>query len=438
MTKVAGTSALVDVYGYSGQVEEPNEQKKDVGFQDGERPPHEYLNWLFSTTALALNHVLQNGVAEWNTETAYAAGNLTKHNGGLLYKALLDNQGAEPPLAGSNIWARALGGELASSIGIDTAMGSAKFRRKLAPNVASAASINLGAIQGNIFTITGAASISAFTNGAKGDEFNIRFSGALSLVNSDDLILPGTANIQTSPGDRLWLTVIDDVGTCEVTYYVRADGRAVVTPATAQPGDIKMFGGLTTETGWYDCIGTSLLRASEPALYASIGTAFGAIDSDHFNVPDMRGVFPRGYDGTANRDPDRGTRIALLPGGATGNNIGSYQADQIKAHDHVFTGSPVAGHTHIFTGSPVSNHAHTLTVSDVVGDTPPYFAGAGGAPVQQRNPGNRSLSTDPAGGHTPAGSLSTAGGFTPAGVIGQTGGNETRPKNVYLRFLIKA
>lgn len=41
----------------------------------------------------------------------------------------------------------------------------------------------------------------------------------------------------------------------------------------------------TVPSGWLQCNGASLLRASYPALFASIGTTFGAADGTHFTLP---------------------------------------------------------------------------------------------------------------------------------------------------------
>jgi microcystin-dependent protein len=91
-----------------------------------------------------------------------------------------------------------------------------------------------------------------------------------------------------------------------------------------------MYGASTAPTNFLSCDGTSYSRTTYATLFAVIGTSFGAIDVDSFSVPDFRGVFPRGWNDTNTNlyaDPDRLTRTALYTGGATGNNVGSYQAD---------------------------------------------------------------------------------------------------------------
>ena len=64
-------------------------------------------------------------------------------------------------------------------------------------------------------------------------------------------------------------------------------------------GEIVGWPLATPPTGFILCDGSSLLRAGTYAgLFAVIGTTFGTADGTHFNVPDLRGRFPLGVDGT--------------------------------------------------------------------------------------------------------------------------------------------
>lgn len=80
--------------------------------------------------------------------------------------------------------------------------------------------------------------------------------------------------------------------------------------------------------GTLECNGAAVSRATYGRLFAVIGTAFGAGDgTTTFNVPPS-GVFYRSWDHGLANDPDAATRTALN-GGATGDHVGSYQADQL-------------------------------------------------------------------------------------------------------------
>lgn len=69
--------------------------------------------------------------------------------------------------------------------------------------------------------------------------------------------------------------------------------------------------------------GTLLLVADYPALFAVIGNFYGGDGVTDFALPDDRGLFERGYDPLATRDPTGDTR-----------GFGSYQASDNLAHTH--------------------------------------------------------------------------------------------------------
>lgn len=153
-------------------------------------------------------------------------------------------------------------------------------------------------------------------------------------------------------------------------------------------GSIQAFGGTTLPTGWVDCDGQSYLRTEYPQLFDAIGTAWGAADSTHFNVPDLRGRFLRGQDDGAGFDPNAASRTASNPGGNTGDAVGSYQADGVGSHTHSFS----------------------ISLGDNNDDT--------------ANP--------------PAASNGSLQGVTYNGTTGSGGGLETRPKNASVKFMIRA
>lgn len=71
-------------------------------------------------------------------------------------------------------------------------------------------------------------------------------------------------------------------------------------------GIVLPFAGATAPTGWLLCQGQAVSRTTYAALFAVIGATYGAGDgTTTFNVPDMRGEFPRGLDAGRNVDPGR-------------------------------------------------------------------------------------------------------------------------------------
>jgi hypothetical protein len=169
-------------------------------------------------------------------------------------------------------------------------------------------------------------------------------------------------------------------------------GNSISTSLLVPPGTINAYGGNTAPAGWLLCDGGSYLNASSGLyanLYAAIGNNFGG-SGISFNVPDLRGRFLRGVNGstannagvTASNDPD----IALRT--PNGNNLtnapGSTQSDTLKSHTH----------------------------------------GVPGAVISY------------AGGSTPNANVLTGGGSLVENVS-NSGGSETRPKNVYVNYIIK-
>jgi microcystin-dependent protein len=104
-------------------------------------------------------------------------------------------------------------------------------------------------------------------------------------------------------------------------------------PLDLPPGTIHAFAGTTAPEGWMICDGTAISRTDYAGLFAAIGELWGNGDgSTTFNLPDLEGRFLRGADNSSGIDPDAGSRIPLGNGVAEG--VGSLQNDQYKSHNH--------------------------------------------------------------------------------------------------------
>jgi microcystin-dependent protein len=112
-----------------------------------------------------------------------------------------------------------------------------------------------------------------------------------------------------------------------------------VVRALCPPGTIVAFGGVNIPSGWLLCDGTSYSRTVYPRLFSAIGTACGnSGGTNNFNLPDLRGMFLRGVNSGRTgiyRDPDAAQRVAAVTGGNTGNNVGSVQTNQFGIHNHI-------------------------------------------------------------------------------------------------------
>ncbi len=162
--------------------------------------------------------------------------------------------------------------------------------------------------------------------------------------------------------------------------------------ATIMPvGAIIPYAGSSAPTGFFLCNGDQVSRSTYSVLYAVIGISYGDGDgSTTYHLPDMRGRFLRGVDGSAGRDPDKDNRSPSQAGGNGGNNIGSVQ------------GYEVQGHTHTYLDMNPN--------SKVEVDNPDTF---GGTEFPYDTETNATRTTN------------------------STGGNETRPVNIYVNYIIR-
>ena len=141
---------------------------------------------------------------------------------------------------------------------------------------------------------------------------------------------PGTGTPATTPGAH-WYGMVTD----EIQNVVEGAGltpshtdhaqlyQAILAISSAQmpPGFVAPFAGATAPAGWLECNGAAVSRSTYAALFAAIGTIHGVGDgATTFNLPDTRGEFIRGHDHGRGVD--------------AGRVLGSWQADEFKAHAH--------------------------------------------------------------------------------------------------------
>jgi microcystin-dependent protein len=162
---------------------------------------------------------------------------------------------------------------------------------------------------------------------------------------------------------------------------------AAVQQALCPAGTVVSYMGTTAPTGWLLCDGSLKVRTDYPALFAVLGTKCGFLTANDFYLPDFRGRFLRGWDNATGRDPDRLTRTAMAANGATGDTIGSIQADAFKSHQH--------------------------SVSFITAGYSASYNGGGEVLSNGRNNGGATRISD------------------------TTGGNETRPANANVNYIIK-
>lgn len=151
-------------------------------------------------------------------------------------------------------------------------------------------------------------------------------------------------------------------------------------------GSIMIWATEDPPEDWLICNGSEVSRQTYPDLFEILGESYGPGNgATTFNLPDYRGVFMRGRDAGSERDPDVGTRTDRGDG-TTGDAVGTRQEDEFKSHNH------------------------TLNVASGSGSL-----GPGGSSMQSPGTG-------------PAYNIN----------VTTVGGKETRPKNIYVNYVIKA
>lgn len=183
-------------------------------------------------------------------------------------------------------------------------------------------------------------------------------------------------------------------GDLAVTGTITVGGGNIIPP-----GVIWEYGGASAPTGWLVCDGSPVSRSTYAALFAVIGTSYGAGDgSTTFNLPDRRDRFGVGAGSTYSR-------------GATGGAT-SVTTSSNGAHDHtgsagstVLTESQIPAHTHTGTTSTNGDHAHNYSTGTT-------FSGAGYTAGGARYDGPVGATTTTNGAHNHTFTTNSTGGGT--------------------------
>lgn len=185
-----------------------------------------------------------------------------------------------------------------------------------------------------------------------------------------------------------------------LTNLGAASAASVAALPVVIPGSVLLWPANAAPTGYLECDGSAVSRATYAAIFTVMGIAYGAGDgSTTFNLPDMRGYFARGWDHGAGVDPAR--------------TFGSTQQDQFQTHAH-----------------NVSDPSHSHALSGISSNAK-YLDSSTGGPNDYTGTGAHSTGVIPQNTNTSATGVTVGAPST-----GNTG-TETRPKNLTFMYIVK-
>ena len=197
--------------------------------------------------------------------------------------------------------------------------------------------------------------------------------GQITTLEDTDILL-----VSQDSGGGLFIS--KRISVSDLTTEIGGGGGGSSIPV----GGILIWPGSLVPLGFLECNGAAVSRTGFSVLFTLIAVHYGAGNgSTTFNVPDYRGEFLRGWAHGSTNDPDKASRTNRGDG-VTGDNIGTKQATQLKAHNHL-----VAEYSGAQEGVITFSHINANTNGDI---------------------GNRT---------------------------GSTGGSESRPRNVNVMYIIK-
>jgi microcystin-dependent protein len=226
---------------------------------------------------------------------------------------------------------------------------------------------------------------------------------ALGVAAGRALVYPGTGPEIYDAGSRKIANITDGILTGDVANKGQLDTEVAAVAANVVPvGASILWGGTSAPAGYLKENGAAVSRTTYAALFAVIGTTFGAGDgSTTFNVPESRGEFLRGLDDGRGVDSGRG--------------IATAQAEMIGPHTHPGSASTDGVHSHTLLPDGMAHGANGTSTSS--------FRTSRGDVTTSSTPTAQATSSD--------------GDHTHTITVSANSGTENRPRNVAKLMCIK-
>ena len=240
-------------------------------------------------------------------------------------------------------------------------------------------------------------------------------------IEFSELSTNGTNFIGLRAPESVDSDVIFDLPPADGTngQVLQTNGSGALTFATfgsVPVGAIFCMAESAVPSGYVECNGQSLnkTQSANTPLFNIIQYKYGG-SGNNFNVPDLRGEFVRGWASNTSetaRDQGRG--------------IGTTQGDQNQNHNHTYSNNSitVSGANHNHSIRKINLQPSIANVAITLGSGQSYQIG-----YSTSNSGSTNQAI------LDSGSLSMSG--TVGITINNNGGNESRPRNVALMYIIK-
>ena len=469
MPNISKPADMSSIWASAGNSVAPSAAKIAQGWVV-ELPPYQTANFIANKQDSFNAHTNQHGIPVWDAVTEYQGGvSYTKGNNGIIYKAITTNIGLDPTSpSNSTAWVRAF--EDFGSVAVVSANLAAldtQYRTLAGLSNVVTARNNL-----DVFSKTESDTRYAFKNGATNQVFSVanatQPAHAIPLSQLNTLLVSATETVKgiaeiASASEMVAGTDDERIVTpkkvsdnflrrsnnlSDITNAAQARANLGITSIAGQPeelfvradsmvGQVATFARTTAPTGWLLCNGQEVSRTTYAALFAAIGTTYGAGNgSTTFNLPDCRNEFFRGWDGNT-------------------GVVGTKFSDSYAAHNHTASTGGAGGHGHAAStgeagwhGHSASTtgagaHTHSTRLGDAItsGETSTISAGGGlinlYANVDAVGDHSHGVSIAGNGSHTHTVGVSSVGDHSHTVVVNNSGSSETRPRGIYFLVCIR-
>ena len=155
--------------------------------------------------------------------------------------------------------------------------------------------------------------------------------GAVRAAAGQTVLLTGAQMVRGAKTFSDGLKTATPAATSNDTSVATTEFVRQAVDSSVPSGAVMHFAMQAAPAGWLKADGSAVSRTQYPALFAAIGTTFGAGNGKTtFNLPDLRGEFVRGWDG--GRDIDPGRAFGSAQGDAIRNITGSIDTGINSGH----------------------------------------------------------------------------------------------------------